>query len=44
MITQSVRELDSVGRGVWFNVSGWKETRAILKSDHLYTNRDGVKT
>ena len=37
------KELDNIGRGVWFNISNWKETKAILNSDHLYTNRDGVK-
>ena len=35
--------IDRIGRGVWFNVSNWKETMAILKLTDLYINRDGEK-
>ena len=36
--------MERYNRGVWFNVSNWKETRAILRSSSLYINRDGFKT
>ena len=30
-------------RGVWFNVSDWEETKALLRLGALYINRDGEK-
>jgi len=30
-------------KGVWFNVSNWQETKALLRLGTLYINRDGEK-
>jgi len=39
----AAKEIES-SRGVWFDVEDWKETRAILKINNLYTNKDGENT
>lgn len=34
--------IERAHRGVWFNVSNWKETRAILRPPSLVTNEDAM--
>jgi len=34
--------IERAPRGVWFNVSNWKETRAILRPPSLVTNEDAM--
>lgn len=36
--------IEQHGCGVHFNVGSWVETRAILNSSALYTNKDGIKS
>jgi len=38
------KTIEKLGCGVHFNVGSWVETRAILNSSALYTNRDGFKS